>query len=144
MTDIEHVEFEPLSDDSIEVVEARRNHTLAGEPITDVSFEVDRRVKAYIAHRRLQDDSETYSTVLRHVLSEDGPLAQRYLSTAAQVVSDRVKQDPKLSSADGHTLIAFAELLAKVDPRGGSMVEHLHRCLKFFPDLNALYKSGAL
>jgi hypothetical protein len=142
----ERITFTPLTEESFEVQEARLNHTLAGEPVEDkdVSFEVDRRVRAFIAARRLEDTAEVYGTVLKLVLLEDRPLATRYLGTAAQVVTDRVKADPKFGSDDGRTLVAFAELLTRVDPRGGSFVDHLHRCLRFFPDLGALYKSGQL
>jgi hypothetical protein len=85
MTDIEHVEFEPLSEDSIEVQEARLNHTLAGEPVEDkdVSFEIDRRVKAFIRARHLKDDAKTYGVVLKSVLLEDKPLAARYYRLGA-------------------------------------------------------------
>jgi hypothetical protein len=141
----EHIDYEhhPLTEDSPEVLKARRNGTLGGEPISDPAHEVDRRAKAHIAYLHQQDTAETYSAAVRHVLHDDPVLSVRYLG-AAGIVSDRVKQDPKLSSDDGRTLVSFAELLAKVDPRGGSMVEHLHRCLKYFPDLNRLYKAGQL
>src|SRR5713226_8318059 len=100
MTYIEHVEFEPLSEDSIEVQEARRNGTLGGEPISDPAHEVDRRARAHIQFLRLEDTPEVYSNAVRHVLHDDPVLSVRYLG-AAGVVRDRVLQHPALSSADG-------------------------------------------
>jgi hypothetical protein len=137
----EHIEFEALSEDSFEVQEARRNHTLAGEPIEDVSFEVDRRTKAYIKAHRLPNDAETYGTVLKHVLHEDPALSVRYLS-AAGIVRDRMLQHPSLNSADGKLLVDFADLVVKTD--GGSMPERLQEILKRWPGLSNAYKTGTL
>jgi hypothetical protein len=151
----EHIDYVPLGPDSPEVLEAEANGTLcdAGAPITDPAWEIDRRTKAYIKAHRLPNDAKTYSRVLRQTLAGDAVLSVRYLGAAgrvhalgpaAQAVTDRVRADPKLSGEDGQTLIRFAELLTKVDPRGGDFVSHLHRCLQYFPDLNALYKAGQL
>ncbi len=79
----EHIDYVPLTEESFEVQEARRNHTLAGAVIEDVSFEVDRRVKAFIRARHLKDDAKTYGVVLKLVLLEDKPLAARYYRLGA-------------------------------------------------------------
>src|SRR5437870_2991777 len=93
----EHIDYVPLTDDSPEVLEAIRNGTLAGEPISDPAHEVDRRANAHIAYLHQQDTAETYSDAVRHVLHDDPVLSVRYLG-AAGLVAERVKHDPGLSS----------------------------------------------
>jgi hypothetical protein len=140
---IEHIVYTPLTEEFIEAERAAGR--IAGEPIEDVSFEVDRRVKALIAARRLKDDSATYGLALRFVLASDRQLAARYLDMTSP---STMPTPAALSPGTGPGPQAIAALMAALERlskfQGQPMNGILQKILNEYPALRELYLKGEL